>query len=124
MTSEKTSLESANTKEEVKNDQKCMITIEIVLGMRCIHLCGFMHRDFKHSNILLINQYEVCIRDFARDDSFETSQSKGVGTLRFMAPGLFAEDDEDDENESKNIVKYTNKVDVYSFGITLIFIIT
>lgn len=70
-----------------------MTTIKIVLGMCYIHLCGFMHRDLKPSNILLNKKYEVRISDLdlARDDSQETSQSKGVGTLRFMAPELFAE---------------------------------
>ena len=37
-----------------------------------------------------------------------------------MAPELFEEKDGDDKNETR----YTNKVDVYSFGITLIYIVT
>ena len=42
-----------------------------------------------------------------------------------MAPELFEEKEEDDENdENKSDTKYTNKVDVYSFGITLIYIVT
>ena len=40
-----------------------------------------------------------------------------------MAPELFAED-EDDECEGGKKMKYTNKVDVYSFRFTLIFIMT
>ena len=94
--------------------------------MRYIHLRGFMHRDLKPSNILLNNEYEVRISDFglAREDNLDTYQSKGVGTLRFMAPELLVEEDDDDEDEGEKKAKYTNKVDVYSFGITLIFIIT
>ncbi|KAK8837586.1 hypothetical protein M9Y10_036116 [Tritrichomonas musculus] len=122
---EETSLETAINKDKVDNKQKCLITVEIVLGMRYIHLCGFMHRDLKPSNILLNKEYEVRISDFglAREDDLETSQSKGIGTLRFMAPELFAED-ENDESEGEKKAKYTNKVDVYSFGVTLIFIMT
>ena len=99
---EKTSLESAIEKGEVDDKQKCLITVEIVLGMRYIHLRGFMHRDLKPSNILLNKEYEVRISDFglAREDNLETSQSKGIGTLRFMAPELLAEDEDDDDEES------------------------
>ncbi|KAK8876583.1 hypothetical protein M9Y10_006801 [Tritrichomonas musculus] len=125
---EETSLESAIEKDEIDDKQKCLITVQIVLGMRYIHLRGFMHRDLKPSNILLNKEYEVRISDFglAREDNLETSQSKGIGTLRFMAPELLAEDEDDDDEESgsERKAKYTNKVDVYSFGVTLIFIMT
>ncbi|KAK8834235.1 hypothetical protein M9Y10_027135 [Tritrichomonas musculus] len=96
--------------------------------MRYIHFRGFMHRDLKPSNILLNKEYEVRISDFglAREANLETLQSKGVGTILFMAPELFADDDDDDDDEieGKRKEKYTNKVDVYSFGVTLIFIMS
>ena len=115
---ESTSLEKVVPKKEINDNLKCRIVVEIVLGMRYIHQKGFMHRDLKPSNILLNKKLHVRISDFglAREEDLETSQSKGVGTLRFMAPELF--------DESENETKYTNKVDVYSFGITLIYIIT
>ena len=115
---ESTSLEKVVSKKEINDNLKCRIVVEIVLGMRYIHQKGFMHRDLKPSNILLSKELHVRISDFglAREEDLETSQSKGVGTLRFMAPELF--------DESENETKYTNKVDVYSFGITLIYIIT
>ena len=66
--------------------------------------------------MLLRKNKHVRITDFglAKLEELLTSQSKGIGTLRFMAPELFEENNED----------YNNKVDVYSFGIILIFIIT
>ncbi|WP_304523318.1 protein kinase domain-containing protein, partial [Bacteroides acidifaciens] len=65
------------------------------------------------SNILLSQNKHVRISDFglAKEEDIETSQSKGVGTLRFMAPELV--DEEDEENEQQE--RYTNKVDFYSF---------
>ena len=52
---EPNSLESAIEKKELENIQKCMITVEIVLGMRYIHSHNFMHRNLKPSNVLLKN---------------------------------------------------------------------
>ncbi|KAK8834390.1 hypothetical protein M9Y10_019118 [Tritrichomonas musculus] len=43
------------------------------------------------------------------------SKTRNIGTLSFMAPELF------EEQVGGN---YTNKVDVYSFGIILIYILT
>ncbi|KAK8839034.1 hypothetical protein M9Y10_032500 [Tritrichomonas musculus] len=112
------SLETAIENKELNDNEKCRITVELVLGMRYIHRHKFMHRDLKPSNVLLSKENNVRISDFglAKEESLETSQSKGVGTLRFMAPELF--------EESEKGPVYNNKVDVYSFGITLIYIIT
>lgn len=115
---EPTSLEKAIQEKELDDKQKNRIAVEIVLGMRYIHHRNIMHRDLKPSNILLSKNRHVRISDFglAKEEDLETSQSKGVGTLRFMAPELFNEEDEG--------FMYNNKVDVYSFGITLIYIVT
>lgn len=110
------SLESAIKDGELDESLKNRITVELVLGMRYIHEHKFMHRNLKPSNILLSKNRHVRISDFglSKEESHESSQTKGIGALQFMAPELF-----EDNNDS-----YTNKVDVYSFGITLIFIIT
>ena len=110
------SLETAINNKELNNEEKNRITVELVLGMRYIHKRKFMHRDLKPKNILLSKNKHVRITDFglAKEEDFSTSQTKGIGTLLFMAPELL-------NNESDT--NYTNKVDVYSFGITLIYII-
>ena len=113
---EPTSLEKAIQNKELTNDLKNRLTVEVVLGMRYIHEHKFMHRDLKPSNILLSKNKHARISDFglAKSESFDDSQTKEVGTLRFMAPELFEDND----------IIYTKKVDVYSFGITLIYIVT
>lgn len=85
--------------------------------MQYIHKRKFMHRDLKPLNILLSKNNHVRISDFglAKEEDFEISQTKGVGTLRFMAPELF---------DSETDTSYTNKVDIYTFGIILIYIVT
>ena len=115
------SLESAIKNKELNEFLKCRITVEIVLGMHYIHSRNIMHRALKPSNILLSKKNHVKISDFwlAKQDDLETSQSKGIGTLRFMVPELFIEEEDDNEG-----IKYDCKVDVYSFVITLIYIVT
>ena len=115
---EPTSLDQAIHDKVLDEHQKNRITIELVLGMKYIHKKNFMHRDLKPQNILLSKNMHVRITDFglAKEEDLETSQSKGVGTMRFMAPELF--------EEKESVTRYTNKVDVYSFGITLIYIVT
>lgn len=91
--------------------------MEIVLGMRYIH--NFMDHDLKPSNILPSKVCHVHISDsgIAKEESLETSQAKGVGTLRFMTTELLASDEDD-------CAHYTNTIDVYSFGVTLVYIVT
>lgn len=103
------SLENAINAKILTNEQKNRITVEVVLGMYYIHSRNFMHRDLKPLNILLSKNLHVRITDFglAKEEGLSVSQSKGVGTLRFMAPEIFEENDDDDG------IVYTNKVDVY-----------
>ena len=112
---ESESLEDAIEKNELDHNQKNMILVEIVLGMRYIHHRNFMHRDLKPGNILLTKEKHVKISDFglAKEINISVSLTKGVGTLRFMAPELY------DCN-----IEYTNKVDVYAFGIILFYLVT
>lgn len=81
---EPNSLEQAIQHKVLNNHQKNRITIELVLGMRYIHKHSFIHRNLKPSNIF-------CDFGLAKNESLEASQTKGVGTLRFMAPELFEE---------------------------------
>ena len=112
------SLESSISNSELQEESKNKITVEIVLGMRYIHKRNFMHRDLKPANILLSKDNQVRISDFglAKIDDMNVTQTKNVGTLLFMAPELF--------EDTENGVVYTNKVDVFAFGITLIYIVT
>lgn len=117
---EPSSLEQSIQNHELSIDETNRITVELVLGMRYIHSENLIHRDFKPANILLSKAKHVRISDFGltKEESLETSQSKWVGTLRFLTPELL----EEEAVESKQ--RDTNKFDVYSFGIILIYILT
>ena len=104
MSLEPRSLETAIKNKELNCEQKNRIVVELVLGMRYIHKHKFMHCNLKPMNILLSKNRHVRITDFglADEKDLETSQ-----------PELL-----------NNETSYTNKVDVYSFGIILFFIVT
>ncbi|OHT06153.1 hypothetical protein TRFO_25954 [Tritrichomonas foetus] len=98
------------------NDEKEInqIVHEIISGMSHLHQKGIIHRDLKPENILLDSENHVKICDFELSTiSTETTHTGGVGTLLFMAPEILNEEEH-----------YTNKVDVYSFGIVLYFILS
>ena len=93
------------------------VIYEICSAMKHVHSKNIIHRDLKMANILINLKKHVKICDFgiAKGIDLETytSLTHGVGTLAFMAPEIF------DEN-----IKYNEKVDVYSFGVILFFILT
>ncbi|OHT05946.1 hypothetical protein TRFO_26160 [Tritrichomonas foetus] len=87
---------------------------EIIEGMSYIHQCGIIHRDLKPENILLDSDKHVKICDFGVSTlSSDSTHTGGVGTLVYMSP-----------EQLNNEVHYTNKIDVYAFGIVLYFLLT
>jgi serine/threonine protein kinase len=87
-----------------------MIICGLVLGMRFIHSRRIIHRDLKPSNILMDGDGHVWISDFgtSRSEDNDWTPTGEVGTFRYSAPELWAEDG-----------IYTNKCDVFSFGLIL-----
>ena len=94
--------------------QKSIVIFGIASGMMCIHNCNAIHRDLKPANILLNSKFEPKIADFglSKIENSESMQSIVGGTPLWMAPELFLEK------------QYTNKVDVFAFGMILYQIIT
>jgi hypothetical protein len=85
-----------------------IIICGIVLGMSFMHSRGFIHQDLKPSNILLDDKGRVLIGDFgaSRSQSADITPMPG-GTVHYAAPEMGRE------------VDWTQKVDVYSFGLIL-----
>lgn len=89
---------------------KTLIAIGIASGMASLHSVGIIHRDLKSLNILLDENNLPKIGDFglSRFQNDEASQmTADVGTSHWMAPELF------------ETTKYTNKIDVYAFGMLM-----
>ena len=82
---------------------------QIAEGMKYLHFNKIIHRDLKPSNILIATDGTIKISDFGISNlntPEQTTMTIGVGTNKFMAPEIIAEEE-----------VYNEKIDVYSFGV-------
>ncbi|KAK8568515.1 hypothetical protein V6N12_007064 [Hibiscus sabdariffa] len=88
--------------------------LDVARGMAYVHGLGFIHRDLKSDNLLIAADKSIKIADFgvARIEVQTEGMTPETGTYRWMAPEMI-------QHRS-----YTQKVDVYSFGIVLWELIT
>lgn len=105
----------SNPEIKLSNTQKMIIIYGIAKGMEYLHSKNVIHRDFKPDNVLLDEEFRPLITDFGHskiiiDDSIE--MTTGRGTVVTNAPEAIMESN------------YNNKIDVYSFGMTLYWFMT
>ncbi|KAG0479566.1 hypothetical protein HPP92_010424 [Vanilla planifolia] len=83
--------------------------LDVARGMAYMHGLGFIHRDLKSDNLLICGDRSIKIADFgvARIEVQPEGMTPETGTYRWMAPEMIQHR------------PYTQKVDVYSFGIVL-----
>ncbi|XP_047310074.1 serine/threonine-protein kinase STY13-like [Impatiens glandulifera] len=88
--------------------------LDVARGMAYVHGLGLIHRDLKSDNLLISADKSIKIADFgvARIEVQSEGMTPETGTYRWMAPEMI-------QHRS-----YTQKVDVYSFGIVLWELIT
>ncbi|KAK0572804.1 hypothetical protein LWI29_037565 [Acer saccharum] len=88
--------------------------LDVARGMAYVHGLGLIHRDLKSDNLLISNDKSIKIADFgvARIEVQTEGMTPETGTYRWMAPEMIQHR------------PYTQKVDVYSFGIVLWELIT
>ncbi|KAG6585172.1 Cysteine-rich receptor-like protein kinase 2, partial [Cucurbita argyrosperma subsp. sororia] len=109
----------ANNSKALDWDKRYNIIIGTVEGLIYLHENPenkIIHRDIKASNILLDLKLQAKIADFGLARSFQENKSHIstaiAGTLGYMAPEYLA------------YGQLTEKVDVYSFGVLLLEIVT
>jgi serine/threonine protein kinase len=87
---------------------KGIIICGLVLGMRFVHSRGIMHRDLKPSNILINDLGQTLIGDFgtSRYEWDDATLTTDTGTVNYAAPEQYKEKE-----------GYTNKGDIFSFGL-------
>lgn len=83
--------------------------LDVARGMAYVHGLGYIHRDLKSDNLLIAADRSIKIADFgvARIEVKTEGMTPETGTYRWMAPEMIQHR------------PYTQKVDVYSFGIVL-----
>jgi mitogen-activated protein kinase kinase kinase 9 len=94
---------------QISWEERRRFTIEIATGMNYLHSFHppIMHRDLKSMNVLLDKNWQVKIADFGSTKFMEVHNTKHKGTFQWMAP---------------EVIKgstYTEKADVFSFGIVM-----
>ena len=92
---------------------------DVALGLSYLHSRGYVHRDLSSNNVLIMAGVRVKITDFGMcraisGPSFrQTRQTLCPGTHPYMPPEALVEPP-----------KYTDKLDVFSFGVLMIQIMT
>eukprot|EP01095_Lingulamoeba_sp_RSL-Kostka_P012223 TRINITY_DN479_c0_g1_i2.p1 TRINITY_DN479_c0_g1~~TRINITY_DN479_c0_g1_i2.p1 ORF type:complete len:455 (-),score=155.91 TRINITY_DN479_c0_g1_i2:272-1636(-) len=92
--------------------QRLNFAKDAALGMNWLHSSNpiFIHRDLKLSNLLVDNNYKVCVCDFGlaqmKPKEVNNLEYDPHGSPLYMAPEVFVGD-------------YNEKCDIYSFGIVL-----
>ena len=86
--------------------QKTLISIGIANGMASFHKMNLIHRDLKPGNVLIDENFYPVISDFGISREFQPEMTQNAGTFPYMAPESFQPN-------------YTNKIDVYSYGMIL-----
>ncbi|KAF0691992.1 hypothetical protein As57867_016840, partial [Aphanomyces stellatus] len=109
----RSALESNETQQTLSWHAKLVCASHIALGLDYLHTAmtpKVIHRDLKSRNILLDKAMPGAakITDFGiARETIDATLTPGVGTQRWMAP------------EVLNSGKYTEKADIFSFGVIL-----
>lgn len=112
----KTLADVLEEEEELNNTQLSIIVYGIASAMAYLHSKNIVHRDLKPENIFLDENFYPVLSDFGLSRFDGVNMTGRLGTPYFMAPELFAEEDEE-----SNI---SNKIDVYAFAVTLLSLFT
>eukprot|EP01156_Anaeramoeba_ignava_P014827 Anaeramoba_ignava/a610504_31.p1 GENE.a610504_31~~a610504_31.p1 ORF type:complete len:1030 (-),score=348.18 a610504_31:135-2972(-) len=101
-----------NKKIEIQTSTALQWAIDIAKTMHYLHSCNpcVVHHDLKTDNILVGNDNSIKISDFGflkTKKIIANKTNRGMGNPAFTAPEILKNED------------YTNKSDIYSFGILL-----
>ena len=93
------------------------IAKQILEGLNYMHRAKLVHMDIKKGNIVLDSDMNIKLIDFSSAFSFKNYEPNEeiilprIGTGRYMPPEML--------NKKKIKVKFFEKIDIYSLGVTL-----
>jgi serine/threonine protein kinase len=90
----------------IDDKTKNYILKQLIKGIKNIHQKNIIHKDLKPDNILLKNDLSLCINDFSLSEKVAFSNKECCAKL-YRAPEIY-------KNE-----KYSNKIDIWSFGVIM-----
>ncbi|KAJ5614196.1 kinase-like protein [Penicillium herquei] len=97
------------------------ISEQVLEGLAVLHGLGITHRDIKPQNILVAQEDPMWVKiaDFgiSKHDNGQTDLRSQVGTEGYMAPEILLD-------ETKRVSKYSNAVDMWSFGCLVYYLLT
>lgn len=95
---------------EIDDRLRLVMARQIAAAMRYLHAHNVIHRDLKSLNLLVNTRLEIKISDFGLSRVIDKNQpmTSNIGTVAWIAPEIFS-----------NKKLYTEKADVYSYGIIL-----
>ncbi|GAB0087193.1 NIM1 [Sergentomyia squamirostris] len=97
----------------IQEQQASKLFRQLLSAVRHMHNLGFVHRDIKAENVLLVNEDKVKLADFGFSTQLSNDPCRTFcGSPPYAAPELFSDDD------------YVGKpVDVWALGVLLYFMI-
>ncbi|KAJ1797663.1 Cell cycle serine/threonine-protein kinase cdc5/MSD2 [Coemansia sp. RSA 2399] len=91
-------------------------TAQLAGGIDALHKANIIHRDIKHSNLLLDHRNRIKIADFGLSTILESESDRKqsfLGTPNFLAPELI----------SRNGYGHSHGVDIWATGVLLFFML-
>uniref|UniRef100_A0A6B2L2L3 Protein kinase domain-containing protein n=1 Tax=Arcella intermedia TaxID=1963864 RepID=A0A6B2L2L3_9EUKA len=95
--------------------KRLKLGLDVASGLAWIHANGIVHRDLKLPNLLVFEDWSVKIADFGLSLQLEegVSINRFGGNVKYSAPEILKAR----YDESITIYPYSEKTDVYSFGL-------
>ena len=104
-------------RENLSETFACFITYQILQGLKYLHRNKLFHMNIKEKNIIVGPDLDIKIKSFFSLFSFKNYESNGLVTFTKEGLGYYLSPEVLRENNIE--VKYGDRIDIYSLGVTL-----